>query len=168
MFIEMNTRIQVEHTITEELTGIDLIKLQIKLAAGDRLDIKQEDVKPRGHIIEFRINAEDPENNFLPSPGTIDFLHLPAGFGVRIDTHAYQGYKIPPYYDSMIGKMIVKDKTRKSAIEIAKRCLDEFMVEPLKTTIPLYKKILTDENFVKGNYNTGFLTRYTGPEVGNE
>ncbi len=167
-FIEMNTRIQVEHTITEELTGIDLIKLQIKLAAGDRLDIKQEDVKPRGHIIEFRINAEDPENNFLPSPGTIDFLHLPAGFGVRIDTHAYQGYKIPPYYDSMIGKMIVKDKTRKSAIEIAKRCLDEFMVEPLKTTIPLYKKILTDENFVKGNYNTGFLTRYTGPEVGNE
>jgi len=167
-FIEMNTRIQVEHTITEELTGIDLVKLQIRLAAGEKLNLKQEDIKPNGHIIEFRINAEDPDNNFVPSAGIIDFLHLPAGKGVRIDTHVYQGYKIPPYYDSMIGKMIVKNKTRKSAIVTAKRCLDEFIVDPLKTTIPLYKKILLDEDFIKGRYNTGFLNRYTNAEAMNE
>ncbi len=167
-FIEMNTRIQVEHTVTEEATGIDLLKLQIILAAGEKLKLKQEDIKLINASMEFRINAEDSEKNFMPSPGKIHFLHLPGGFGVRVDTHIYSGYSIPPFYDSLIAKLIVKNKTRKLALHTAKRCLDEFMVDPLKTTIPLYRKILQDEDFIKGNYNTGFLDRYLSKGEENE
>ncbi len=167
-FIEMNTRIQVEHTITEELTDIDLVKLQIRLAAGEKLTIKQEDVKMQGSIMEFRINAEDPENNFAPCPGKIDFLYVPGGPGIRVDSHIYPGYSIPPFYDSMIGKLIVKDKSRKLTIRRAKRALDEFVTDPIKNTIPLYRQILQDEDFVKGNYNTGFLDRYLDKGDDNE
>jgi len=156
-FMEMNTRIQVEHPVTEMVTGIDLIKEQIKVAMGQKLKIKQEDVKIKGASIECRINAEDPYNNFAPSPGKIEELNLPGGPGVRLDTHIYPGYSIPPFYDSMIGKLIVYAPTRLEAIKTMRRALDEFYIAPIKTTIPLHMEILHHPTFLEGKVTTHFL-----------
>ena len=158
-FMEMNTRIQVEHPITEQLTGIDLIKAQIKIAAGEKLALKQKDIKFRGHVIECRINAEDPFYNFAPSPGLVDTFIAPGGFGVRIDSHVYSGYKIPPNYDSMIAKLIVSGDTREEAIARGRRALDEFYISGVKTTIPLLKFILAREDFKTGKYDTGYIEK---------
>lgn len=158
-FMEMNTRIQVEHPITETVTGIDLIKEQIKIAAGEKVEYKQEDIKFTGSAIECRINAEDPDNDFMPSPGKIETLHLPGGRGVRLDTHVYSGYTIPPFYDSMIGKLIVHGKDRTDAISICKRALDEFVVDPIKTTIPFHKKVMSNPAFVRGKFSTDFIEK---------
>ncbi|MDO8536179.1 MAG: acetyl-CoA carboxylase biotin carboxylase subunit [Candidatus Omnitrophota bacterium] len=158
-FMEMNTRIQVEHPVTEAVTGIDLVKEQIRIASGERLHHKQEDIKFTGCAIECRINAEDPDNDFMPSPGKITMLDLPGGRGVRIDTHVYQGYSIPPYYDSMIAKLIVHGKDRNEAITICRRALDEFIVDPIKTTIPFHKKVMNNPLFIKGRYSTDFIDR---------
>lgn len=159
-FMEMNTRIQVEHPVTEETTGIDLVKLQILLAAGEKLQIKQDNVKFSGHAIECRINAEDPDNNFIPCPGKIDFLHTPGGPGVRVDSHIYAGYTVPTHYDSLLAKLIVKNNTRQDCIGSLRRALDEFMVEPLNTTIGFYKRVIEDSDFIKGIYNTHFLDKF--------
>ncbi|MCX7698733.1 MAG: acetyl-CoA carboxylase biotin carboxylase subunit [Candidatus Goldbacteria bacterium] len=158
-FMEMNTRIQVEHPVTEEVIGIDLIKEQIKVAAGEKLALPQKELKLRGHAIECRINAEDPDNNFIPSPGLITEYNTPGGHGIRIDTHVYKGYKIPPYYDSMVAKIIAHGKDRMEAIAKMKRALDEFVIEGIKTTIPLHKKILNNENFILNNYSTHFIEK---------
>ena len=156
-FLEVNTRIQVEHPITEMITGQDLVKWQLKLAAAEPLDIKQSDIVPRGHSIECRINAEDPENNFRPSPGRIEAFCPPGGFGVRWDSHVYQGYVIPPTYDSLIGKLISYGKDRETSLAIMKRALDEFLIYPTKTTVGLCKKILNHQMFQRGTYNTKFI-----------
>lgn len=156
-FMEINPRIQVEHAVTEAVTGIDLVKAQIHIAAGEPLSIKQEDVKFSGHAIECRINAEDPDNNFMPSPGKIDFLIEPGGPGVRIDSGVSAGLSISPYYDSMIAKIIVHGHTRGDAIKIMQRALDEFTIEGIKTTIPLHKKILRDDYFRMGKIDTRFI-----------
>ncbi|MBN2453066.1 MAG: acetyl-CoA carboxylase biotin carboxylase subunit [Candidatus Omnitrophica bacterium] len=158
-FMEMNTRIQVEHPITETVTGIDLVKEQIRIAAGEKIKYKQEDIKFHGHAIECRINAEDPENDFMPCPGRIVTLNLPGGRGVRLDTHAYQDYTIAPYYDSMIAKLIVYGKDRAEAISVCKRALDEFVVEPIKTTIPFHKKVMNNPAFIKGRFSTDFIEK---------
>ncbi len=158
-FMEMNTRIQVEHPVTEMVTGIDLVKEQIKVAAGQKLKLKQEDIKFRGAAIECRINAEDPENNFIPCPGKILELNLPGGYGVRIDTHIYPGYTISPYYDSMVAKLIVHGKDRAEAISIMRRALEEFYVSPIKTTIGLHRQILDHPLFVSGKVSTHFLEK---------
>ncbi|MCX5665499.1 MAG: acetyl-CoA carboxylase biotin carboxylase subunit, partial [Candidatus Omnitrophica bacterium] len=158
-FMEMNTRIQVEHPVTEAVTGIDLVKEQIRIACGEKLHHKQEDIKFNGCAIECRINAEDPDNDFMPSPGKIAMLDLPGGRGVRLDTHVYQGYSIPPYYDSMIAKLIVHGKDRSEAITICRRALDEFIVDPIKTTIPFHKKVMSNPLFIKGKYSTDFIDR---------
>lgn len=162
-FMEMNTRIQVEHTVTEMITGIDLVKEQILVAAGAPLSFKQEDVQIDGWAIECRINAENPAKNFMPSPGTINFYLPPGGFGVRIDSAAYQGYKISPFYDSMIAKLIVWGKDRNDAIARMKRALSEMIVDGdgIHTTIPFHLKLLEHEKFVEGNFNTKFLETYT-------
>jgi acetyl-CoA carboxylase biotin carboxylase subunit len=157
--LEVNARIQVEHPVTEAVTGIDLIKEQIRIAAGERLRFKQDDIRQRGHAIECRINAEDPARNFAPSPGLIEELRLPGGPGVRIDSHAYAGYRIPPNYDSMIGKLIVHRDTRTEAIAAMKRALHEFHIAPTKTTIPLHLRIMDDQHFVSGDVDTGFVER---------
>ncbi len=154
-FMEMNTRIQVEHTITEEVIDYDLIKEQIKIAAG--VSISGKNYYPKVHAIECRINAEDVSHNFRPSPGVIKTWHSPGGHGIRIDTHAYAGYKIQPYYDSMIAKLIAVAQTREEAISKMKRALEEFVVEGIHTTIPFHLKLMNDENFIKGNYTTKFL-----------
>lgn len=156
-FMEMNTRIQVEHPVTEQVTGVDLIKEQIRVAAGEALGYKQKDITLQGHAIEFRINAEDPDRGFIPSPGKLSVYHTPGGPGVRIDSHAYAEYVIPTYYDSMIGKLIITAKTRDEAIKRANRALDEFVVEGVKTTIPFFLKVLRNEQFLSGNYSTGFI-----------
>jgi acetyl-CoA carboxylase biotin carboxylase subunit len=156
-FIEMNTRIQVEHPVTEVLTGVDLVKEQVRVAAGEPLGVRQEDVPLVGHAIEFRINAEDPENGFMPSPGEITFLDVPGGPGVRVDSAIYQGYRIPPFYDSMVGKLIVWALTREEAIARARRALKEYRIEGIKTTIPLHLRLLEDEAFRSGAYHTGYL-----------
>lgn len=158
-FMEMNTRIQVEHPVTEEVIGIDLIKEQIKIASGERLSLPQKDLKLRGHALECRINAEDTDNGFLPSPGLITEYNIPGGNGIRIDTHVYKGYKIPPYYDSMVAKIIARGRNRMEAIAKMKRALDEFVIEGIKTTIPLHKKILSNENFILNNYSTHFIEK---------
>jgi len=158
-FMEMNTRIQVEHPVTEAVTGIDLVKEQIRIASGEKLHHKQEEIRFNGCAIECRINAEDPDNDFMPSPGKITMLDLPGGRGVRIDTHVYQGYSIPPYYDSMIAKLIVHGKDRNEAITICRRALDEFIVDPIKTTIPFHKKVMSNSLFIKGRYSTDFIDR---------
>ncbi len=158
-FIEMNTRIQVEHPVTEMIQNVDLIKQQIVVAAGEKVpDLPLEN--PQGHAIEFRINAEDPEKDFRPSPGHIDYLHFPGGFGVRIDSHIYNDYVIPPYYDSLIAKMIVWGVDRNHAIARAKRAFEEFNVEGIKTTIPFHMKVLENENFISGNFDTSFIDKY--------
>lgn len=156
-FMEMNTRIQVEHPVTEEVTGFDLIQAQIKVADGK--EIKLKDVKFSGHSIECRINAEDPDNNFRPSPGTVTAFHVPGGHGVRVDTHCYAGYTIPPYYDSMIGKLIVVGKDRDEAVRKMSRALDEFIIEGVKTTIPFHQKIMTNKKFLSNNYDTSFIEK---------
>jgi acetyl-CoA carboxylase biotin carboxylase subunit len=156
-FMEMNTRIQVEHPVSELVTGVDLIKEQIRLAAGAPLSIKQDDVHLRGHAIECRINAEDPERGFTPNPGAVKGFHIPGGPGVRVDTHVYAGYSIPSHYDSMIGKLIVHGDTRDETIARMRRALEEFYVEGIKTTIPFHLQIVTDERFLSGNFDTGFV-----------
>ena len=158
-FMEMNTRIQVEHCVTEEVADCDLIELQIRVARGETID--SGNAKLYGHAIECRINAEDPFNNFSPSPGTITGLHTPKGLGVRCDSHVYAGYTIPPYYDSMIAKLIVRGKTREHAIRRMQRALDEFVIEGVKTTIPFHQQLLADERFQRGEFDTKFLERFT-------
>jgi acetyl-CoA carboxylase, biotin carboxylase subunit len=157
-FMEMNTRIQVEHPVTEMVYDVDLIRQQIIVAAGEKVETLPR--KGVGHSIEFRINAEDPDKNFRPSPGTIQSLHFPGGFGVRVDSHIYQSYTIPPHYDSLIAKLIVWGKDRTHAIARGKRALDEFTIEGIKTTIPFHLKVLEDERFVSGNFDTGFIDRF--------
>lgn len=156
-FMEMNTRIQVEHPVTEFVTSIDLVKEQIRIAAGEKLSISQNDVKIRGAALEARINAEDPENNFMPSIGKIGGFHIPGGPGIRVDTHLYSGYTIPRYYDSLIAKLIAYGNDRQEAIVRMKRALKEFVIEGIKTTIPFHLKLLESEDFVKGNIHTGFV-----------
>jgi acetyl-CoA carboxylase biotin carboxylase subunit len=159
-FMEMNTRVQVEHPVTELTTGIDIIKEQIKIAAGERLSMKKDILEPRGHAIECRINAENPDDNFRPSPGTITTYHVPGGPGVRVDTHLYQGYKVPPYYDSMLAKIIVHAPTRPEAIQRMLRALDELVVEGVYTTTDFLKVILESESFKRGNYSTHFVEQF--------
>ena len=156
-FIEMNTRIQVEHPVTEMLTGVDLVKEQILVASGEPLSLDQKDVPSVGHSIEFRVNAEDPENDFMPSPGEVTFLEVPGGPGVRVDSAVYAGYKIPPFYDSMVGKLVVWALTRDEAMSRARRALREYRLEGIKTTIPLHLRLLEDEAFRSGDYHTGYL-----------
>ena len=156
-FMEMNTRIQVEHPVTEWVTGIDIVKEQIKIAAGEKLKIRQDDVKLSGSSIECRINAEDYENNFMPCPGKIESLNIPGGPGVRVDSHVYQGYSISQYYDSLIAKLIVHGRDRKEALRIMSRALDEFVIGPIKTTIPFHKEVLKNPFFIKGDFSTNFI-----------
>jgi len=156
-FMEMNTRIQVEHPVTEMVYNVDLIKEQILVAAGEKLSLRQKDIKPVGHAIECRINAEDPENNFMPSPGEITSLYQPGGPGTRVDTHIYASYKIPPYYDSLIAKLIVHGRDRKEAIGRLKRALDEFVVEGIKTTIPFHQFVINTPEFQSGDFDTHFI-----------
>lgn len=158
-FMEMNTRIQVEHPVTEFVTGIDLVKAQIRIAAGERLWFSQKDVQFSGHAIECRINAEDPRKNFMPCPGTINAIHVPGGFNVRIDSAVYAGYRITPYYDSMIAKLLVKAPTRDEAIMKMRVALSEFIIEGVETNIDFQLALLKDEDFEKGNFDIGFLNR---------
>lgn len=156
-FMEMNTRIQVEHPVTEEVTGLDLIKMQISLAAGERLSKKT--VKPSGHAIECRINAEDPNHDFRSSPGEITGFHMPGGFGVRVDTHCYAGYRIPPFYDSLIAKLIVFAPTRDEAIQKMSSALEEFTIEGIHTTIPFHRRVMQDPTFRSGKFDTSYVEK---------
>jgi len=158
-FLEVNTRIQVEHPITEMVTGEDLIKWQLRLAGGERLPLKQRDVRQTGHAIECRINAEDPRNEFRPSPGAIEAFVAPGGFGVRWDSHIYQGYVVPPTYDSLLGKMIVHRPDRPEAIDTMRRALEEFVIYPTRTTVSLCREILTHRQFGEGRCTTSFIER---------
>ncbi|WP_052257039.1 acetyl-CoA carboxylase biotin carboxylase subunit [Salinicoccus sp. YB14-2] len=156
-FMEMNTRIQVEHPVTEMITGIDLVKMQIKIAMREEIPFKQEDITFRGHAIEYRINAENPSKNFMPSAGKITNFITPGGFGVRMDTACYSGYTIPPYYDSMIAKLIVHGESREEVVQISKRALLEFIIGGIDTTIPFHLNLLKIDDFINNNYNTNFL-----------
>jgi acetyl-CoA carboxylase biotin carboxylase subunit len=156
-FMEMNTRIQVEHPVTEEVTGIDLIIEQIRIAAGEELGYSQNDIKMQGHAIEVRINAEAPDRNFAPCPGTVTFYHPPGGGGVRIDSHVYSGYTIPPHYDSMISKLIVHGRDRQECIKRCQRALSEYLIEGIDTTIPFALQILYKKDFINGVYDTDFV-----------
>jgi acetyl-CoA carboxylase biotin carboxylase subunit len=158
-FMEMNTRLQVEHPVTEEVTGVDMVKEQIRIAAGEPLSFAGRELKPRGHAIEFRINAEDPVT-FAPSPGRLTAFHPPGGIGVRVDTAAYQGYLIPPHYDSLIAKLVVRGGDRTEAIARARRALDLFEIEGIKTSIPVHRRILDDPEFQRGHVSTRFMERY--------
>ena len=160
-FMEMNTRIQVEHPVTEMVTGVDLIKQQIRVHAGEKCPNYSSNYKLRGHSIECRINAEDPSKNFMPCPSKITNFHLPGGKGVRVDSHAYTGYVIPTHYDSMIGKLIVHAKNRKQAIIRMQRALEETIIEGPKTTIPYHQKIMENDDFISGKFDTGFLENFT-------
>lgn len=159
-FMEINARIQVEHPVTELTTGIDLVKEQIRLASGGELGYTFNDIQRRGWAIECRVNAEDPDRNFLPSPGKIDLYRPPGGFGVRLDTHLYQGYELPVFYDSLIAKLIAYDLTRDGATRIMRRALQEFRIEPIRTTIPLYTRIMDDPAFQRGDFDTGFIRQF--------
>jgi len=159
-FMEMNTRIQVEHPVTEEVMGCELIKEQIRVAAGEPLSRHVLESSPRGHSIECRINAEDPFNNFAPSPGTIELWYAPGGKGVRVDTHVYSGYTVPPHYDSMIAKLIVTAATREIAIARMKRALGEFIIRGIKTTIPFQREIISHPDFINGTYDIGWVARF--------
>ena len=156
-FIEMNTRIQVEHPVTEAVTGVDLVRLQLEIAAGGKLALKQSDVVMQGHAIECRINAEDPEKGFMPSPGRVSALQLPSGPGVRVDSHIYTGYNLPPYYDSLLGKLIVWDENREKAIARMLRALKELEVEGIKTTKSFHERLLTNADFINGQVSTQFV-----------
>jgi len=159
-FMEMNTRIQVEHCVTEMISDVDIVKEQIRVAQGLRLSVKQEDIKLTGHAIECRINAEDPEKNFMPCAGKIEGYIAPGGFGVRVDSHAYTGYKIPPNYDSMVGKLICWGKDREEARKRSLRALDEYVITGIKTTIPFHKQILDDGVFISGRFDTSFIEKF--------
>lgn len=156
-FIEMNTRLQVEHPVTEMVTGIDLVKEQLKIAYGERLNIRQKKVKSEGVAIECRINAEDPDNDFRPHAGKITMCNTPGGRGVRVDSHIYSGYEVPPYYDSLLGKLIVHQKTREDSIACLRRALSEYKIEGVATTIPFHLSVITDPRFVNGDINTDFV-----------
>jgi len=158
-FMEMNTRIQVEHPVTEFVTGIDLVKAQIRIAGGEKLWFTQDDVKVSGHAIECRINAEDPKNGFRPCPGRINSIHVPGGFNVRIDSAAYAGYEIPPQYDSMIAKLIVKGEDRAEAIAKMRVALAEFIIDGVETNIDFHLRLLKNECFERGEFDNGFLNR---------
>jgi len=158
-FMEMNTRVQVEHPVTEAITGVDIVKEQIRIAAGEKLRLNQKDIKIRGHAIECRITAEDPDKGFTPSSGRIENLILPGGFGVRVDTHIYPGYVVPPYYDSLLAKLIAWGPSREEAISRMTRCLDEFTIEGLKTNISFHQKIMANEYFRRGELSTSFIKR---------
>lgn len=162
-FIEMNTRLQVEHPVTEMITGVDLVREQIRIAEGRPLSVAQEDLRFSGHAIECRINAEDPQT-FVPSPGTVTRYHVPGGMHVRVDSGLYQGYKVPPHYDSMIGKLIVYGRTREGCIMRLKRALEEYVVEGMKTTIPLHQKLLRDPEFQNGDYTIKWLEEWLARE----
>ncbi|MBQ4113941.1 acetyl-CoA carboxylase biotin carboxylase subunit [bacterium] len=159
-FMEMNTRVQVEHCVTEMISQVDIVREQILVASGAKLSYTQDDIKLKGHAIECRINAEDSENGFMPCPGTIDAYLAPGGFGVRVDSHVYAGYKIPPYYDSMIGKLICWGETRNEARRRMYQALKEYVVLGIKTTIPFHQQIVEDEVFISGKFNTGFIEDY--------
>ena len=159
-FMEMNTRIQVEHPVTEEVTGIDLVKEQIRVAAGEALSVPHGDFRLRGHAMEFRVNAEDPVT-FAPNPGKIRELHLPGGPGVRVDTHIYRDYNVPPHYDSLLAKLIVRGKDRTETLGRARRALEQFVVEGVKTTIPLHRAILNNEQFIRGEISTRFMDKFS-------
>jgi acetyl-CoA carboxylase, biotin carboxylase subunit len=156
-FIEMNTRLQVEHGVTEMVTGTDLVREQLLVAAGEPLELSQDDVSPRGSSIEFRINAEDPDRDFQPAPGRIETVELPGGPGVRVDTAIYPGYTVPPFYDSLIAKLLVWAPTREQALRRGRRALEEFRIEGLETTIPLHLRLVDDERVVAGEFHTGYL-----------
>ena len=160
IFIEMNTRIQVEHPVTEWVTGIDLIREQIRIAAGQHLTYSQEEISVRGHAIEVRINAEDTEHDFRPSPGMVTNVHFPGGKGVRIDSALFSGYEIPPYYDSMIAKLIVYDKNRELALRKLRNALGELVLEGIQTNIDYQYEIINNEEFLKGDVDTGFIERF--------
>ena len=165
-FMEMNTRVQVEHPVTEQVTGVDIIKEQICVAAGEKLSFRQKDIKVTGHAIECRINAENPARNFAPCPGLVKLFVPAGGPGVRVDTHVYTGYRIPPYYDSMIAKLIVVGADREQALARCRRALDEFIVEGVSTTIPFSQLIMSNKDFIAGHYDTGFIERMM--QTGNE
>ena len=158
-FLEVNTRIQVEHPVTEMITGIDIVKQQLAIAAGEKFSLKQSDIKIKGHAIECRINAEDPSKNFQPCPGTIKLYYAPGGYGVRIDSHAYAGYPVPQHYDSMIAKLIVAASSRKSAICRMSRALSEYLITGVHTNIPFQQAIFRNEDFCQGKYNTNLVER---------
>ncbi|MCQ8871994.1 acetyl-CoA carboxylase biotin carboxylase subunit [Mesorhizobium sp. LMG17149] len=162
-FIEMNTRLQVEHPVTEAITGIDLVHEQIRVASGGGLSVKQEDIKFNGHAIECRINAEDPRT-FTPSPGTITHFHTPGGLGIRVDSGVYSGYKIPPYYDSLIGKLIVHGRNRVECMMRLRRALDEFVVDGIKTTLPLFRDLVGNADIANGDYDIHWLEKYLAKE----
>ncbi len=163
-FIEMNTRIQVEHPVTEEITGVDLVKEQLRVAGGEGLSVGQDEIPLAGHSIEFRINAEDPENDFFPQPGEVTAVEVPGGPGVRVDTAVFAGYQIPPFYDSMVGKLIVYGADRHEALMRGRRALGEYRLEGIKTTVPLHLRLVEDEAFLSGEYDTGYLERLLGEE----
>ena len=160
-FLEMNTRIQVEHPVTEMITAVDIVKAQLLIASGEPLHYQQDDIQIRGHAIECRINAEDPDT-FMPSPGTIVQLHVPGGPGVRVETHLYNGYTVPQYYDSMIGKLITHGESRDVAIARMRTALSEMVIDGIKTNIPLQAKIMADENFQHGGMNIHYLEKKLG------
>jgi acetyl-CoA carboxylase biotin carboxylase subunit len=160
-FIEMNTRVQVEHPVTEMITGIDIVKEQLRIAAGESLSVTQDQVTFRGHAIECRLNAEDPVT-FMPCPGTIDQFHMPGGPGIRCETHIYNGYTVPPHYDSMIGKLIAHGEDRNSAIARMNTALSEMVIDGIKTNIPLQREIMTDSGFVAGQKNIHYLEKKLG------
>jgi len=165
-FMEANTRIQVEHPVTEEVTGIDLIKEQIRIASGEKLSKTQDEITFSGHTFECRINAEDPEKNFAPAPGRITVFHIPGGHDVRVDTHAYAGYVIPPNYDSLIAKLIVSGRDRQEAISTVKRCLEEFVIEGIPTTVGFCLRVFNDSDFVLGRYDLSFVEKFMEAEKG--
>jgi acetyl-CoA carboxylase biotin carboxylase subunit len=167
-FIEMNTRVQVEHCVTEMVTGVDIVKEQIGIAAGEPLSLAQEEVMMSGHAIECRINAEDPDKNFVPSPGRIETFHLPGGPGIRVDTHAYAQYDIPPYYDSLIAKLVAHGADRDQAIAKMIRALDEFIIEGIKTTIPFHRKAIESGIFRSGDFDTHFVSQLAEPPEGEK
>ncbi|HEY4200530.1 MAG TPA: acetyl-CoA carboxylase biotin carboxylase subunit [Devosiaceae bacterium] len=158
-FIEMNTRLQVEHPVTERITGVDLVYEQIRVASGEKLSMQQKDVVFFGHAIEVRINAEDPQT-FAPSPGTITYYHPAGGVGIRVDSAVYQGYKIPPYYDSLIGKLIVHGRTRPECLQRLSRAIDEFVVDGVKTTLPLFQRLIKEPDIISGNYDIHWLEKF--------
>ena len=159
-FMEMNTRIQVEHCVTEMISGVDIVREQIMIASGEPLSYTQEDIHLKGHAIECRINAENPDKNFMPNPGIISGYLAPGGYGVRVDSHVYQDYEIPPYYDSMIGKLICWGRNRNEARRRMYRALKEYVITGVETTLPFHQDIIEDEVFMSGNFNTGFIEEY--------
>ncbi|MCX6088803.1 MAG: ATP-grasp domain-containing protein, partial [Candidatus Atribacteria bacterium] len=156
-FMELNARIQVEHPITEMITGIDIMREQIRLSSGEPLYINQEEIHPRGHAIEMRINAEDPTRNFAPAPGYINVFEIPRGPGIRVDSHCYSGYEVPPYYDSLLAKLVVWDSNRDFAIRRSREALHSFIIEGVSTTVPFHLKILQNEDFLRGEFHTRFI-----------